>query len=68
EPSPYLLDRAASTRETTLLLAPEGTVETLRDIEGSFGKSAFSHEAKLERISGLLSEALEPSVLAALAG
>ncbi len=68
EPSPYLLDRAASTRETTLLLAPEGTVETLRDIEGSFGKSAFSHEVKLERISGLLAEALDPSALAALVG
>lgn len=68
EPSPYLLDRAASTRETTLLLAPEGTVETMRDIEGTFGKSAFSHEAKLERMSMLLAAALEPSALAALAG
>jgi len=68
EPSPYLLDRAASTRETTLLLAPEGTVETMRDIEGTFGKSAFSHEAKLERISALLAEALDPSTVAALAG
>lgn len=68
EPSAYLLDRAASTRETTLLLAPEGTVETMRDIEGSFGKSPFSHEAKLERISALLAEALDPSTLAALAG
>ena len=68
EPSPYLLDRAASTRETTLLLAPEGTVETMRDIEGTFGKSAFSHEAKLERMSTLLAAALEPSALAALAG
>lgn len=67
EPSPYLLDRAASTRETTLLLAPEGTVETMRDIEGSFGKSPFSHEVKLERISALLAEALDPSTLAALA-
>lgn len=68
EPSPYLLDRAASTRETTLLLAPEGTVETLRDIEGSFGTSPFSHEAKLERISMLLAEALDASTLSALAG
>lgn len=68
EPSPYLLDRAASTRETTLLLAPEGTVETLRDIEGSFGTSPFSHEAKLERISALLGDALDASTLASLAG
>lgn len=68
EPSPYLLDRAASTRETTLLLAPDGTVETLRDIEGTFGSSPFSHEAKLERIAALLGESLDPSTLASLAG
>lgn len=68
EPSPYILDRAASTRETTLLLAPEGTVETLRDIEGTFGKSPFSHEAKLERISALLGDALDASTLASLVG
>ncbi|MEX1023084.1 MAG: DRTGG domain-containing protein [Dehalococcoidia bacterium] len=66
EPSPYLLDRAASTRRTTLLLAAEGTVATLRDIEGVFGSVPFSHEAKVERIGGLLRTALDDATLAAL--
>ncbi|MDA0815670.1 MAG: DRTGG domain-containing protein [Chloroflexi bacterium] len=68
EPSPYLLDRAAASRETTLLLAPEGTVETLRDIEGAFGRAPFSHDSKVERISELLSAAVPDGDLASLAG
>lgn len=68
EPSPYILDRAASERRTTLLLAPEGTIETLRDIEGSFNTVPFSHEAKLDRVSDLLAEALDTATLATLAG
>lgn len=68
EPSPYILDRAASERRTTLLLAPEGTVETVRDIEGAFSGVPFSHEAKLERVSQLLASALDASALEALAG
>lgn len=66
EPSPYILDRAASTRRTTLLLAPEGTVETLRDVEGVFGSVPFSHEAKVERIGALLGMALEQATVDAL--
>lgn len=66
EPSPYLLDRAGATRETTVLLAPEGTVETLRDIEAGFGLASFSHEAKVERISALLRDAVSDADLAAL--
>ncbi len=68
EPSPYILDRAASTRRTTLLLAPEGTVETLRDIESVFSTSPFSHEAKVERIAALLKVALDDATLSSLAG
>ena len=68
EPSPYLLDRAASTRQTTLLLAPGGTVETMRDIEGTFGSAPFSSEAKIERSGALLRAALDDPTLAALAG
>lgn len=68
EPSPYILDRAASTRRTTLLLAPEGTVETLRDIEAVFATAPFSHPAKLERIGALLKVALDDATLASLAG
>lgn len=66
DPSPYLLDRVASERETTLLVAPEGTVETARDIEGCFGRSAFAHEVKVERIGELMAAALDDEALAAL--
>jgi len=68
EPSPYLLDRAAATRSTTLLLAPERTVETVRDIEGLFGSSPFSHEAKVERAGVLLAAAVDDATLGTLAG
>lgn len=66
EPSPYLLDRVASARRTTLLLAPEGTVETVRDIEGSFGRAPFSGVAKAERAGELMAEALDAAALEAL--
>ena len=66
EPSPYLLDRVAASRATTLLVAPEGTVETVRDIEGSFGRSPFAHEAKVERIGELMAAAIDDDALAAL--
>ena len=66
EPSPYLLDRVASSRRTTLLLAPEGTVETVRDIEGSFGRSAFAGEAKAERAGELMAAAIDDDTLASL--
>lgn len=68
EPSPYLLDRAAASRSTTLLLAPERTVETVRDIEGLFGSSPFSHEAKVERAGALLAAAVDDAALGSLAG
>ena len=66
EPSPYIVDRVAASRGTTLLLAPEGTVETMRDIEGTFGSVSFSGEAKLERIGELMKAALDDATLAAL--
>jgi len=68
EPSPYVLDRVAASRDTTLLLAPGGTVETLRDIEGTFGSSTFSGELKLDRIGALMREAVDDEALAALIG
>ncbi|MYD65868.1 MAG: hypothetical protein F4X26_07825 [Chloroflexi bacterium] len=68
EPSPYLLDRVAASRSTTLLVAPEGTVETVRDIEGSFGRSPFGHEAKVERIGELMAAAVDDDALATLLG
>lgn len=66
EPSPYILDRAASERRTTLLLAPGGTVETMRDLEGTFGSASFSGEAKVERIGSLMRVALDDAAVAAL--
>ena len=67
EPSPYLLDRASSTRQTTLLLAPGGTVETMRDVEGTFGTASFSGEAKVERIADLMRGVFDAAALDALA-
>jgi len=66
EPSPYILDRAASERRTTLLLAPGGTVETMRDLEGTFGTASFSGEAKVDRIGGLMRVAVDDATVAAL--
>lgn len=66
DPSPYIVDRVASDRRVTLLLAPEGTIETVRDIEGSFGKSAFSGEEKVERAGTLMRAAIDDAILAGL--
>ena len=66
DPSPYLLDRAGASRATTVLLAPEGTVETVRDIEGLYGTAPFSHPAKVERAGELIAAALDDATLAAL--
>lgn len=68
EPSPYLLDRVAAARSTTLLLAPEGTVETVRDIEGTFGRVGFSGEAKVDRAAALVAAALDDAAVSALLG
>jgi len=68
DPSPYVLDRVAASRGTTLLVAPEGTVETIRDIEGSFGRSAFGGEAKVERIAELMAAAIGDEDLSQLLG
>ncbi len=65
-PSPYVVDRVASDRRVTLLLAPEGTIETVRDIEGTFGRSPFSGPEKAERVGELLRAALDDATLAAL--
>jgi BioD-like phosphotransacetylase family protein len=66
DPSPYIVDRVASDRRVTLLLAPEGTIETMRDIEGTFGHSAFSGSEKAERAGELMRAALDDAALAAL--
>ena len=66
DPSPYLLDRAGASRTTTVLLAPEGTVETIRDIEGLYGTAPFSHAAKVERAGELVAAAVDDASLASL--
>ena len=68
EPSPYVVDRVAASRDTTLLLAPGGTVETLRDVEDTFGSSAFAGALKLDRIGTLMRDAVDDEALAALIG
>jgi BioD-like phosphotransacetylase family protein len=68
EPSPYIIDRVAASHDTTLLLAPEGTVETMRDIEGTFGTVPFAGEAKVERVGELMKIAIDDATLSALLG
>jgi BioD-like phosphotransacetylase family protein len=68
DPSPYLLDRVAGGRTTTLLVTPEGTVETVRDIEGTFGRSPFAGEAKAERAGELVASAIDDATLSRLLG
>jgi hypothetical protein len=68
DPSPYIVDRVAADRRVTLLLAPEGTIETVRDIEGTFGRSPFAGPEKAERIGDLMRVALDDAGLAALLG
>ena len=68
DPSPYLLDRVAADRNTTLLLAPGGTVETVHAIEHTFGSSPFSGDEKVERIGELTAAAVDDRALAALLG
>lgn len=58
QPSPYLLDRVAGTRDdVSVLLAEEGTVDVMRSIEGLYGRSRFEGAGKLERAVALLDEA-----------
>jgi BioD-like phosphotransacetylase family protein len=58
QPSPYLLDRVAGTRDdVSVLLAEEGTVDVMRSIEGLYGGSRFEGQGKLERAVALLDDA-----------
>ena len=68
DPSPYLLDRVAADRSTTLLLAPGSTVETVRDLQGAFGSSPFSGHEKVDRIGDLMAAAVDDAALAVLLG
>lgn len=68
DPSPYLIDRVAADRNTTLLLVPGDTVQTMRDLERAFGSSPFSGDEKVERIGALMATALDDGAVSALLG
>jgi BioD-like phosphotransacetylase family protein len=61
ESSPYLIDRVQGRRDgTALLLVNDGTVNTMRAIEGLYGGSRFDGEGKLLRAVELLDAAGAP--------
>lgn len=68
EPSPYLIDNVAADQNTTLLLASESTLETVRNIEDIFGTSPFSGPEKIERITDLMVAAVDDSAMSAMQG
>jgi BioD-like phosphotransacetylase family protein len=48
EPSPYLIDRVENShQDVSLLLAEHDTVETMRTLEGLYGRSRFDGQGKL---------------------
>jgi BioD-like phosphotransacetylase family protein len=58
EPSPYLIDRVAGSHgDVALLLAPEGTVESMHAIEALYATGRFEGAGKLERAVAMLDEA-----------
>ena len=59
EPSPYLLDRASASRDTTVILSPNSTATTAKNLEGTFGKSPFSHSDKARRIKELIAQKVD---------
>lgn len=65
-PSPYILDRAAASRDTTLLLTPGDTPSTVHAIEGTYGTAPFAGEAKVERVGELMRAAVDDAALEAL--
>jgi len=65
-PSPYILDRAAASRDTTLLIAAGDTPSTVHAIEGTYGTAPFSGASKVERVGELMQDALDDSALEAL--
>ncbi len=61
QPSPYVLDRVAGTREDiSVLLAAEDTPNVMRSIEGLYGRGRFDGAAKLARAVELLDEVGAP--------
>lgn len=67
-PSPYILDRAAASRDTTVLVTSGDTPTTVHAIEGTFGTAPFSGESKVERAGELMAAAVDDATLASLLG
>ena len=67
-PSPYILDRAAASRDTTLLVAPGDTPATVHAIEGTFGTAPFAGASKIERAGELMQRAVDDAAIEALLG
>ncbi len=67
-PSPYILDRAAASRDTTLLITAGDTPATVHSIEGTFGTAPFSGASKIERAGELMRGALTDEAFEALLG
>ena len=65
-PSPYILDRAASDRSTTILLTKDSTVATLKNIQGAFGIAPFSGDEKIEKITQLFIDVIDDELVRAL--
>ena len=65
-PSPYILDRAASDRSTTILLTKDSTIGTLKNIQGAFGIAPFSGDEKVEKITQLFTDAIDDDLVQTL--
>jgi BioD-like phosphotransacetylase family protein len=61
-PSPYTLDRASS-EEVAVMLTPSDTRATVDSLAGIFQQSRFGSERKLERITELLKDRVDWSVV-----
>ena len=59
EPSPYLLDRASASRDTTVILSPNSTATTAAGLDVAFGNSPFSHSDKARRIKELIAQKVD---------
>jgi BioD-like phosphotransacetylase family protein len=64
QPSPYFFDRVGgSGLEITVLLAPEGTVRTVEQVDELYDRTRFSGQRKLERAIELFRQHTDLSLL-----
>ncbi|MBG92781.1 MAG: hypothetical protein CL792_02240 [Chloroflexi bacterium] len=65
-PSPYILDRAASDRSTTILLTEDSTVDTIKNIQSVFATAPFSGDEKVKKIMQLFIDVIDDDLLQTL--